>query len=218
MADMKKIMRMAERKSLFIVEDAAQALGAKQKIADKWRMAGGVGNFGCFSFFPTKNLGAFGDAGIITTNDEKLAEKLKMFRNHGSRKKYYHEFLGVSSRLDEIQATVILTKFPHLNKWNDSRRKIAAFYNKNLCEHKKIKNSDNRGKQLSYLSSIHYPRKTPRRFKKLSRKRRRADGDSLPFAASSSTGVQIPRVTKRATSLKPNAPPRKFYLCLFIRN
>ncbi len=139
MADMKKIMRMAERKSLFIVEDAAQALGAKQKIADKWRMAGGVGNFGCFSFFPTKNLGAFGDAGIITTNDEKLAEKLKMFRNHGSRKKYYHEFLGVSSRLDEIQATVILTKFPHLNKWNDSRRKIAAFYNKNLCDIKKLK-------------------------------------------------------------------------------
>lgn len=139
MADMEKITQIAKRKSLFIIEDAAQALGAKQKIAGEWRMAGNIGDFGCFSFFPTKNLGAFGDAGMITINDEKLAEKLKMFRNHGSRKKYYHEFLGISSRLDEIQAAIILTKLPYLNRWNDSRRKIAAFYNKNLRGIKKLK-------------------------------------------------------------------------------
>ncbi len=128
MADMKKIMQIAKRKSLFIIEDAAQALGASQN----GKIAGSIGVAGCFSFFPTKNLGAFGDAGMITTNNGKLAEKLKMLRNHGSREKYYHEFLGVSSRLDEIQAAIILAKLPYLKKWNKKRQKIASFYDKNL--------------------------------------------------------------------------------------
>ncbi len=139
MAEMEKITQIARKYKLFVIEDAAQALGAKQKINNKWRMAGSFDNAGCFSFFPTKNLGAFGDAGMITTNDERLAEKLKMFRNHGSKKKYEHEFLGVSSRLDEIQAAIILAKLPYLNKWNANRRKIAAFYNKNLHNIKGLK-------------------------------------------------------------------------------
>ena len=133
MADMKVIMRIAKSKGLIVIEDAAQALGAKRRMANgEWRMAGSIGNTGCFSFFPTKNLGAAGDAGMITTNNQALAEKLKMMRNHGAKKKYYHEFLGVSSRLDEIQATVILIKLPFLKKWNEKRRSLANFYTKNL--------------------------------------------------------------------------------------
>ena len=128
MADMKKMTQIAKRKSLFTIEDAAQALGASQNR----EMAGSIADCGCFSFFPTKNLGAFGDAGMITTNSGKLAEKLKMLRNHGSRKKYFHEFLGASSRLDEIQAAIILAKLPHLKKWNKKRQEIANFYDKNL--------------------------------------------------------------------------------------
>ena len=133
MADMRAIMQIAKRRKLFVIEDAAQALGAKMQTANgKWQMAGSFGNADCFSFFPTKNLGAAGDAGMITTNNQALAEKLKMMRNHGARKKYYHEFLGVSSRLDELQAAVILIKLPFLKKWNEKRRSLANFYTKNL--------------------------------------------------------------------------------------
>ncbi|MFA5386126.1 MAG: DegT/DnrJ/EryC1/StrS family aminotransferase [Candidatus Paceibacterota bacterium] len=132
MAGMKEILKIAKKHKLFVVEDAAQAIGAKQKINGKWKMAGGVGHIGCFSFFPTKNLGAFGDGGIITTNDKNLAEKIKLLRNHGATKKYYHEVLGISSRLDELQAAIILAKFPCLKAWNIRRNNIAKFYNKSL--------------------------------------------------------------------------------------
>ena len=140
MANMKKITQIANSKGLYIIEDAAQALGAKMRMANgKWQMAGSVGITGCFSFFPTKNLGAFGDAGMITTNDEKLAEKIKMLRSPGSRKKYNHEIIGVNSRLDELQAAILNVKFPYLRKWNDLRRKIAHAYTKNLSSVKQIK-------------------------------------------------------------------------------
>jgi len=132
MAEMDEIMRIAKKYKLFVIEDAAQAIGAKQKINGKWEMAGSIGHLGCFSFFPTKNLGGFGDGGIITTNDKKLAEKIRLLRNHGATKKYYHKFLGDSSRLDELQAAILLAKLPYLKNWNKKRQKIAQFYNKNL--------------------------------------------------------------------------------------
>jgi dTDP-4-amino-4,6-dideoxygalactose transaminase len=123
-------------------------LGAKQQMANgEWRMAGSIGNVGCFSFFPTKNLGAYGDGGMIATNNKIIAEKIKMLRNHGAKKKYYHEFLGVSSRLDELQAAILLAKLTHLKQWSKKRQSIAAFYNhelKNISEiilTKKIKNN-----------------------------------------------------------------------------
>lgn len=132
MADMKEIIKIAKKHKLFVIEDAAQAIGAKQKINGKWEMAGGVGHIGCFSFFPTKNLGAFGDGGMVTTNDKNLAEKIKLLRNHGATKKYYHETLGISSRLDELQAAILLAKFPYLSAWNKKRHNITKFYDKNL--------------------------------------------------------------------------------------
>lgn len=134
MADMSAIMKIAKKHKLAVIEDAAQAIGSfTQNSKGKKLMAGGNGDIGCFSFFPTKNLGAYGDGGMITTNNEQLAEKIRMFRNHGSNKKYHHDFLGFSSRLDELQAAILLAKLPYLQKWNRARKKIAACYTKNLA-------------------------------------------------------------------------------------
>lgn len=130
MADMAAIMRMAKGKGLAVVEDAAQALGAKQAIANRTKTAGSFGDTACFSFFPTKNLGAYGDAGMIVTGDSALAQKIKMLRNHGSVKKYRHESLSFSSRLDELQAAILLAKLQYLKKWNGKRRRMAAVYNR----------------------------------------------------------------------------------------
>ncbi len=136
MADMRSIMQIAKRHRLAVIEDAAQALGARQAGAGgangRWRAAGSIGHAGCFSFFPTKNLGACGDGGMITTNDGVLAERIRLLRNHGSRKKYHHEFLGYSSRLDELQAAILLVKLPHLKNWNSARANIAANYTAQL--------------------------------------------------------------------------------------
>jgi len=127
-ADMDTIMGIAKRHNLFVIEDACQAHGAEYK----GKKVGGIGNVGCFSFYPTKNIGAYGDAGMIITNNEELANKLKMMRNYGSSKKYYHEFVGINSRLDEIQAAVLRVKLKYLDEWNEKRRRITKLYNKLL--------------------------------------------------------------------------------------
>jgi dTDP-4-amino-4,6-dideoxygalactose transaminase len=125
-ADMGPIMEIAQKHKLCVIEDACQAHGAEYK----GNKAGSIGTVGCFSFYPAKNLGAYGDGGIIVTNDEKLAEKLRMMRNYGQPKKYYHDFVGVNSRLDEIQAAILRVKLKHLDEWNERRVKIAKLYNK----------------------------------------------------------------------------------------
>jgi dTDP-4-amino-4,6-dideoxygalactose transaminase len=122
--DMDKIMSIAKKHNLKVVEDACQAIGAEWKE----KKVGGIGDIGCFSFFPTKNLGAMGDAGLITTNDDIIAAYLRKARVHGSEKKYYHEFIGLNSRLDEMQATILRVKLKYLDGWNDERRKIANEY------------------------------------------------------------------------------------------
>lgn len=123
--EMDKIKKIAKKHNLLIIEDAAQAIGAEYM----GKRIGSFGNTGCFSFFPSKNLGAYGDGGIITTNNKKLAERLKMLRNHGSKAKYFNEEIGVSSRLDGIQASILLAKLKYLDKWNKKRREIARVYN-----------------------------------------------------------------------------------------
>ncbi len=133
MADMGKIMGVARKYKLGVIEDAAQAIGAKQKIRNKWRMAGSIGDVGCFSFFPTKNLGAAGDAGMVITNNKKLADKIRLLRNHGAKKKYLHEILGYSSRLDELQAAILLVKIRFLKEWNKKCRAVAGFYTKEFA-------------------------------------------------------------------------------------
>jgi dTDP-4-amino-4,6-dideoxygalactose transaminase len=127
--DMTEIMSIANQHNLIVIEDCAQATGAK------WngKRVGSVGHFGCFSFFPTKNLGGCGDGGAITLNDPTLAGDLRMFREHGSRQRYYHEAIGVNSRLDAIQAAILQVKLQHLDRWNQQRSAVAAHYQQLLA-------------------------------------------------------------------------------------
>ncbi len=128
-ADMNSLIKLAEKYNLYIIEDAAQALGADYKVNQtSTKKAGTIGNIGCTSFFPSKNLGCFGDGGAIFTNDDDLYEKISAIANHGMRKKYYHELIGVNSRLDNIQAAILRVKLKHLQQYNFARQKAADFY------------------------------------------------------------------------------------------
>ncbi|MDT5156621.1 MAG: hypothetical protein QOH51_978 [Acidobacteriota bacterium] len=129
-ADVDEIACVARRHNLPVIEDAAQAIGAQ----DKGRQAGSVGATGCFSFYPTKNLGAAGEAGLVTTNDERLAERLRRLRVHGGATEYHHEEVGFNSRLDTLQAAVLRVKLPHLDSWSDARRERADAYTRLLSE------------------------------------------------------------------------------------
>ena len=124
-AEMDAIMKIADNK-IKVVEDAAQAIGVKYKGG---QMVGTIGDIGCFSFFPSKNLGGFGDGGLVVTNDDQLAEKLNILRVHGANPKYYHKIIGGNFRLDAIQAAVLNVKLPYLDSWSEQRRKNAATYN-----------------------------------------------------------------------------------------
>jgi dTDP-4-amino-4,6-dideoxygalactose transaminase len=126
MADIDPIMEVAHKYNLAVIEDAAQSITSTYK----GRKAGSIGTVGCFSFFPSKNLGAAGDGGMVVTNDEKLYDRLKLMRNHGANPKYYHKFVGANFRLDPIQAAVLLVKLPHLSDWSEARRRNAEFYNR----------------------------------------------------------------------------------------
>jgi dTDP-4-amino-4,6-dideoxygalactose transaminase len=130
MCDMDPIMEMAERHKLPVIEDAAQAISATYK----GRKTGSIGAMGCFSFFPSKNLGGVGDGGMIVTNDPALNDRLVMMRNHGSKPKYYHKFVGGNFRLDPLQAAVLLVKLPHLDAWSEGRRRNAAFYDRAFAD------------------------------------------------------------------------------------
>jgi len=137
-ADMDPILEIARKRNLAVIEDAAQALGSEYKPSadSKGRRAGQMGDLGCFSFYPTKNLGAFGDAGMVVANDPVLAEKVRLLRVHGSQPKYYHKWIGINSRLDTIQAAILLVKFKHLEEWTRARQTLAKRYDelfRELC-------------------------------------------------------------------------------------
>jgi len=127
-AEMGPILDIAQRHDLRVIEDACQAHGARYH----GRAAGSLGDLGCFSFYFTKNLGAYGEAGMVVTDDPQLAETLRFLRNHGSRSKYEHCLLGVNARLDEIQAAILRVKLPHLETWNERRRELAQHYARQL--------------------------------------------------------------------------------------
>lgn len=174
-ANMKKIMALAKKYNLFVIEDACQAHGSEYN----GQKAGSFGNIACFSFYPGKNLGAYGDAGAITTNNKALSEKVRILRNVGQKKKYYHIELGHNSRLDTIQASVLRIKLKYLNVWNNKRRQHANLYNALLSGlnltlpyepdenvsnyHLYVIREEKRDKLISYLkknginSGIHYP-------------------------------------------------------------
>jgi dTDP-4-amino-4,6-dideoxygalactose transaminase len=125
MADMDAIMQVARKHGLVVIEDAAQAIGAEHQ----GQRAGSIGDYGCLSFFPSKNLGAAGDAGMVVTNDAARADRLVLLRSHGSKPKYYHKIVGGNFRLDALQAAVVSAKLPHLDKWTMARQENAARYN-----------------------------------------------------------------------------------------
>jgi len=127
-ADMDAIMEIAKEYNLYVIEDAAQAIGAEYR----GRKVGTIGHLGCFSFFPTKNLGAYGDGGMVITNDDKLAERVRILRVHGSKPKYYHHTVGTNSRLDALQAAILRVKLPHLEEWTAARQRIATTYDEML--------------------------------------------------------------------------------------
>ena len=133
-ADMKEILNIAAEFKIPVIEDSAQAIGAEYEIDGKKRQAGSLSDFGCFSFFPSKNLGGVGDGGIVTVNKPELAEQLRLKRVHGGERKYYHRVIGGNFRLDPIQATVIRVKLPHLNRWHNQRQDNAEYYNKLFAE------------------------------------------------------------------------------------
>jgi dTDP-4-amino-4,6-dideoxygalactose transaminase len=128
--DMGPIRELAQKYALAVVEDVAQALSGKYNQAK----LGTMGEINAFSFFPSKNLGAFGDAGLVATNDDKLAEVANMLRKHGAKKKYYNEILGYNSRLDELQAAILRVKLPHLDRFTDGRRQAAVVYDRLLAD------------------------------------------------------------------------------------
>jgi len=131
-ADMDPIMEIANKHGLMVIEDGAQAIGSQYKDG---RKAGSIGQIGCFSFYPSKNLGCFGDGGLVTTNDETLYERLKIMRVHGGKPKYYHKVIGGNFRLDAIQAAVLNVKFPHLDSWTAKRQENAELYTKFFKDH-----------------------------------------------------------------------------------
>ena len=128
MADMDPIMEIARKHKLLVIEDASQAHGAEYK----GRRAGSIGHAGCFSFYPGKNLGAYGEAGAVVTNNAELARTMRMFRDHGQSKKYYHSIIGWNARMDGFQGAVLSVKLKHLPAWTEGRRKNAALYNQLL--------------------------------------------------------------------------------------
>lgn len=138
-AKMEEIMTIANEHSLFVIEDNAQAIGGDYIFRNgTTKKTGSIGNIGCTSFFPSKNLGCYGDGGAMFTNDDELAEKLKMIANHGQKTRYYHEMVGCNSRLDALQAAILNIKLPLLDSYIDARRKAADFYDKAFAGNDKI--------------------------------------------------------------------------------
>ena len=139
-APMEEIMAIAKKHNLYVIEDNAQAIGCDYTFSDGTKKkTGTIGHIGATSFYPSKNLGAFGDGGAIFTNDDALAGKMKMIANHGQSKRYYHDVVGCNSRLDTIQAAILDIKLKHLDEYNAARRAAADFYDKAFANHPKIK-------------------------------------------------------------------------------
>ncbi|MES2727615.1 MAG: DegT/DnrJ/EryC1/StrS family aminotransferase [Bacteroidota bacterium] len=139
-ANMNQIMAIANKYNLYVIEDTAQAIGAHYQLANNTQQtsAGGIGVIGTTSFFPSKNLGCYGDGGALFTNDEKLARQIRMICNHGQEKQYVHDIIGVNSRLDSIQAAVLLAKLPHLNTYAEARNQVANWYDELLSGNEHI--------------------------------------------------------------------------------
>lgn len=133
MAAMEPILETARRHGLFVLEDSAQSIGARQRVGGEWKNTGQLGGATAFSFFPSKNLGGYGDGGMVVTDDAEFAERVRRLRTHGGVKMYHHDEVGFNSRLDTLQAAVLLAKLPYLDGWSAARRAHAAWYDQRLA-------------------------------------------------------------------------------------
>lgn len=153
--DFENLLFLKEKYHVKILEDAAQSVGSEGKVGDNIKKSGTFGEIGIFSFFPTKNLGAYGDAGMIITNDDELAEKSRMLRQHGSKKKYYHEMVGYNSRLDSLHAAILSIKLKYLEEWTQRRINIAKHYQK-LFEEKNLPIKYPKVEDKGYRSHVYH--------------------------------------------------------------
>ncbi|MFL5382928.1 MAG: DegT/DnrJ/EryC1/StrS family aminotransferase [Longimicrobiaceae bacterium] len=128
MAEMERVLEIARARGAFVLEDSAQAIGARQRVGGEWTATGRLGDATALSFFPSKNLGGYGDGGMVVTDDDAFAERIRRLRTHGGVKMYHHDEVGLNSRLDALQAAVLLAKLPYLDRWSDARRANAAWY------------------------------------------------------------------------------------------
>jgi len=178
MADMDPIMAIAEQHGLAVIEDAAQAIGAEYK----GRKAGSVGTVGCFSFFPSKNLGTNGDGGMVVTQDEELGDRLRQCRNHGSKPKYYHKWVGGNFRLDTLHAAALLVKIKHLDAWSRGRRDNAAKYNELFADSPAVTTPVIREENVSIYNQ--YVIRVPRRDEVQAHLRERKIGNAVYYPLS----------------------------------
>ena len=155
-ADMERLMVIANEHNIPVIEDNAQAIGCYFESGQTNGYTGSMGIMGTCSFFPSKNLGCYGDGGAVTTNDDEIASRLKMIANHGSSKRYYHDMIGVNSRLDNLQAAVLYTKLPHLDEYNKTRRRAAELYNQQLADIEEIvtPNTDGKSKHVYHQYTL----------------------------------------------------------------
>ena len=189
--EMDALREIAERYRLVLIEDAAQAIGAEFPFRERIAKAGTMGEVGFFSFYPSKNLGAAGDAGMIVCGDDELAQKLRTFREHGMEPRYFHHVIGGNFRLDEIQAAILAAKLPYLEKWAAARRAAADFYRSEFVRVGLIETivppaepyRDPRPNESSRLSSICHPHTHARCFARTPGQTRSRDGDLLSARA-----------------------------------
>lgn len=149
-ADMNKIMPIAKKHNLLVIEDCAQSYGAK--IGDE--VTGGIGLAGGHSFFPSKNLGCYGDGGMVTTNDDAIAEQIKIYRNHGSSERYHHDVIGYNSRLDELQAVILRIKLQYIDEFNNERRRVAHSYSEKLKDVVTVPHEDGIGTHVYHQYTV----------------------------------------------------------------
>ena len=210
-AAMDAILAIAQRHGLHVIEDAAQAIGAE----DKGRRAGSMGACGCLSFYPTKNLGAYGDAGMVVTNDADLAEKLDILRRQGGKTKYYHSVLGFNSRLDTMQAAILRIKLRHLDEWQEQRREAACRYDGLLAG-----STTSSGQPLPVVTPFvrpevrhvyhQYTLRAPRRdaARRLPQTTRHRHDDLLPAAAAPPRSLRRPGHGRRLLAKRRSRRPR----------